>query len=143
VRLRFRNGFGPTDGLLSGIVIRTMPLSAAVDSSVKETQSTSTLEYQEPPKRRRDSAWSVVGFALALLAAFFAGAMVWGLWRSRASGARISFGVTPLYYVAMAAVAAVCVRGLMHSRKRFAIAGLVLVLASLVIVLVIVRGSPW
>ena len=122
----------------------TMPLRAAVDGSVKETQSRSTLEYQEPPKRRRDSAWSVVGFALALLTAFIAGALAWDLWRSRASGARvISFGVSPAYYVAVATVAAVCGRGLTLGRKRFAIAGLILALASFVLVQVIVHGSPW
>lgn len=110
-----------------------------------ETGAASTLDYQKPPARRRDSAWSVVGFALALLAVSIAGAMWWNLWWSRRnSGATvISFGVSPLYYVVMAAIGAACVRGLMVGRKRFAIAGLVLAGVSFVAVMVIVFGSPW
>ena len=103
-----------------------------------------TLEYQNPQGKRRDSVWSVAGFALALLSVSFVAVMAWDLWRSRRPGAGpIWFGVTPVYYVAMAAVAGLCVRGLMVGRKRFAIAGLILAGASFVGVLVIVLGSPW
>jgi hypothetical protein len=112
---------------------------------MNETGASSMLEYQNPPARRRDSAWSVVGFALALLTPCFAGAMGWNLWHSRraGSGGRISFGVTPVYYVVMAAVAALCVRGLMVGRRRFAIAGLVVAGVSFIAVMVMVFGSPW
>jgi len=112
---------------------------------MNEAGMSSTLEYQNPPARRRDSAWSVVGFALAVLALCFAGAMAWNLWLSqRRPGATvISFGVSPAYYVAMAAVAGCCVRGLMVGRKRLAIAGVVLAGVSFVAVMLIVFGSPW
>ena len=112
---------------------------------MNETGASSMLEYQKPPTRRRDSAWSVVGFALAVLGVCFAGAMGWNLWSSRRnSGATvISFGVSPLYYVVMAAIGAACVRGLIVGRKRFAIVGLVLAGVSFVVVMVIVFGSPW
>ena len=87
----------------------------------------------------------MVGFALALLAVCFAGAMAWNLWLSRRnSGATvISFGVSPLYYVLVAAIGAACVRGLMVGRKRFAVAGLIFAGVSFVAVMVIVFGSPW
>ena len=111
---------------------------------MKQTLEPRPLEYQEPPGRRRDSAWSLVGFALALVPALFAGRLGYDLWRSLHSGSgAVSFGVAPIYYVVVAAVAAVCVRGLVLGRKRFAIAGLALSLASFVAVLVIVLGSPW
>ena len=112
---------------------------------MNETGASSTLEYQKPPARRRDSAWSVVGFAVAVPALCFAGAMGWNLWLTRraSSGGLISFGVTPVYYVVMAAVAGCCVRGMIVGRKRFAIAGLVLTGVSFVAVMVIVFGSPW
>ena len=110
-----------------------------------ELGPSSTLEYQKPPARRRDSAWSVVGFALALLAVCFAGAMGWNLWlsRRRPGTTGISFGVSPAYYLLMAAIAGSCVRGSMVGRKRFAVAGLVLAGMSFVAVMVMVFGSPW
>ena len=109
----------------------------------RETPDAPTLDYHQP-RRPRDSAWSLVGFALAMVAAFFASLMWWGLWRSKSSGGRsVWYGVSPLYYVAVVVVAAVCVRGLWSGRKRFAVAGLILCALSIVSAAVLVRGSPW
>jgi hypothetical protein len=109
----------------------------------RETPDASTLDYQHS-RGPRDSAWSLVGFALSLVAAFLAALMWWGLWRSIGSGGRnVWYGVSPLYYVAVVVVAAVCVRGLWGGRKRFAVAGLILCAVSIASAAVLVRGSPW
>jgi hypothetical protein len=101
------------------------------------------LEYAGQA-RPRDSVWSLIGFALALVAASFSGLAWWGLWRELRTGAgSASFGVTPLYYVLLGAVAAVCVVGLRRGRRRFAVAGLVLLLAAAVAMITLVKGSPW
>jgi hypothetical protein len=125
--------------------VLSLPPEPLKQALVKETRESQPLEYEKPPERRRDSAWSLVGFALALMLASFAGLLWRDLWRSRGGGGgrMTSFGVTPVYYFLVAAVAAVCVRGLIAGRKRFALAGLALALASFVVVVVIVRGSPW
>ena len=66
------------------------------------------------------------------------------LWRSLRQGASsISFGVSPVYYTALVAVAAVCVVGLRRGRRRFAVAGLVLLVAAAAAMAVVVTGSPW
>jgi hypothetical protein len=101
------------------------------------------LQYAEPP-RRRDSAWSLVGFALALVAASFSALNWWGLWRNLQNGASsASFGVSPVYYAALGAVAATCLVGLRRGRRRFAVAGLVILIASAAAMTVLVTGSPW
>src|SRR5689334_9483846 len=103
-----------------------------------------TLDYRPPPSRRRDSAWSVVGFALALVAAIFAGLMWWEMWQGVRSGARgVWFGVSPLYYLGAAAAAALCARGLTRGRKRFALAGLLLAVLSVASAAFLAHGSPW
>ena len=103
-----------------------------------------TLAYESTSRARRDSAWAVVGFSLALLAACIPGYMAWDLWRSRQAGAAsASIGFTPVYFVLLAAVAAACARGLTVGRKRFAIAGLLVVLASAAGAIVLQLGSPW
>jgi hypothetical protein len=101
------------------------------------------LEYAEQ-RRPRDSAWSLVGFALALVAASFCGLAWWGLWRElRTGAASASADVSPLFYVALGAFAATCLVGLRRGRRRFAAAGLVLLVAAAAAMAVLVVGSPW
>ena len=101
------------------------------------------LEY-ENRGGARDSAWSVVGFALALVVAMFCVGTWWSLWRSLRSGATsVSFGVTPVFYLLPALVAAVCLLGVARGRKRFGLIGLALAIASVAAMGVLVRRSPW
>jgi hypothetical protein len=97
-----------------------------------------------PPRAARDSAWSLVGFALALVAAVFSGWSWWSVWRSRRQGATsVSIGVSPLYYMIVTSVAAACVVGIMRGRRRFGLAGLLIVVASVAAMAVLTKGSPW
>jgi len=101
------------------------------------------LEYAER-SGPRDSGWSLVGFALAAAAAAFAAWSWWNLWRGLQTGAtQISIGVTPLYWLILCAIAATCVVGLRRGRRRFAVVGLVLLVATAAATFAIVRGSPW
>ena len=93
---------------------------------------------------RRDSSWSLVGFALAAAAAAFSGWAWWTVWRNlRHGAASTSFGVTPLYYLGLAAVATICLVGLRRGRRRYSVAGLVLLMAATAAMLALVGGSPW
>jgi hypothetical protein len=101
------------------------------------------LEYEERGGRR-DSAWSLVGFSLALVIALFSAWSWWEMWRSLRGGATAySFGVTPLYYVVAGTVAAACVIGMGRGRRRFGLIGLVIAVASVVAMAALVWGSPW
>ena len=103
------------------------------------------LDYADPSVARRGhSAWSVVGFALAVLLAVPAAMMWWGLWVSWRSGAtQIGFGVSPVYYVIAAGIAAVCVIGMRRGAKLFGALGLLVLGVAMTAMVVIVAGSPW
>ena len=101
------------------------------------------LEYAQAGGPR-DSGWSLVGFALAAAAAGLSAWSGWGLWRDLHRGAtQISIGVTPLYWLVLGAIAATCAVGLRRGRRRFAVAGLALLVAAAAMMVVIVSGSPW
>jgi hypothetical protein len=51
--------------------------------------------------------------------------------------------VSPLFYVALVPIAATCLIGLRRGSRRFAVAGLVLLIASAAGMAVLVTGSPW
>ena len=60
------------------------------------TDASQPLEYAGR-RGPRDSAWSLVGFTLALVIALGSGWSWWGMWRAVRGGATAySFGVTPL-----------------------------------------------
>jgi len=102
------------------------------------------LEYAGPSRARAHSAWSLVGFALALLLAVPAAMMWWDLWSMRGSGAtQIGFGVSPVYYVIAAAVAALCVIGMRRGAKLFGTLGLIILAVAVGAMVLIVAGSPW
>ena len=102
------------------------------------------VEYASEPRKLRDSAWSLVGFGLALLALAASAMAWWDLWRSYRGGAvSASYGVSPIYYVVVVAIAAACVVGLLRGRRRFAVLGVVLLVVAVTAMMVLVWRSPW